>query len=103
MGETGLDYFRDYAPRDAQQRSSLRELELALEVGKPVVIHTRAADDDTIARLVEHRRPRSSFTASHHRPAPPAALEHGVVRLLRRERDLQERLRPARLPAPRAG
>jgi len=55
VGETGLDYFRDYAPHDAQQRLFEQELALALEVGKPVVIHTRAADDDTRARLVGHQ------------------------------------------------
>jgi TatD DNase family protein len=54
VGETGLDYFRDYAPHDAQQRLFDEELALALEVDKPVVIHTRAADDDTRARLVDH-------------------------------------------------
>jgi TatD DNase family protein len=57
VGETGLDYFRDYAPRDAQQRLFEAQLELARETGKPVVIHTRAADDDTRARLVEHDGP----------------------------------------------
>src|SRR5690242_14835284 len=51
VGETGLDYYRDYAPRDAQQRLFEGELELAAELGKPVVIHTRAADDDTLAAL----------------------------------------------------
>jgi TatD DNase family protein len=55
VGETGLDYYRDYAPHDAQRRIFDEQLALALEVGKPVVIHTRAADDDTRARLVEHR------------------------------------------------
>jgi TatD DNase family protein len=54
VGETGLDYFRDYAPHDAQRRLFDEELALALEVDKPVVIHTRAADDDTRARLVDH-------------------------------------------------
>jgi TatD DNase family protein len=54
VGETGLDYFRDYAPHDAQQRLFEAELELALDARKPVVIHTRAADDDTRARLVRH-------------------------------------------------
>jgi TatD DNase family protein len=54
VGETGLDYFRDYAPHDAQQCLFERQLELAGDAGKPVVIHTRAADDDTRARLVEH-------------------------------------------------
>jgi TatD DNase family protein len=55
VGETGLDHFRDYAPHDAQERLFDAQLELALEVGKPVVIHTRAADDDTRTRLVRHR------------------------------------------------
>jgi TatD DNase family protein len=51
VGETGLDWFRDYAPREDQRRLFAAELELAAELGKPVVIHTRAADDDTIAGL----------------------------------------------------
>jgi len=54
VGETGLDYFRDYAPHDAQQRLFGQQLEVARETGKPVVIHTRAADDDVLARLVQH-------------------------------------------------
>ena len=54
VGETGLDYFRDYAPHDAQQRVFDAQLALARELGKPVVIHTRAADDDTRARLLAH-------------------------------------------------
>ncbi len=57
VGETGLDYFRNYAAPEAQQRLFEAQLELALEVGKPVVIHTRAADEDTLARLVEHDGP----------------------------------------------
>ena len=51
VGETGLDYFRDYAPGDAQRRVFAAQLELADELRKPVVIHTRAADDDTLAGL----------------------------------------------------
>jgi TatD DNase family protein len=51
VGETGLDYFRDYAPRAAQRRLFDGQLTLAAELGKPVVIHTRAADEDTLAAL----------------------------------------------------
>jgi TatD DNase family protein len=54
VGETGLDYYRDYAPHDAQQRIFEEQLALAVDLGKPVVIHTRAADDDTRMRLVAH-------------------------------------------------
>jgi TatD DNase family protein len=57
VGETGLDYFRDYAPPAAQQRLFESLLEVAHDTGKPVVIHTRAADDDTLARLVRHSGP----------------------------------------------
>ena len=55
VGETGLDWFRDYAPRDDQRRLFASELELASELGKPVVIHTRAADDDTLEALARAR------------------------------------------------
>jgi TatD DNase family protein len=51
VGETGLDYYRDYAPRDLQLRAFDAQLELAAEIGKPVIIHTRAADEDTLAGL----------------------------------------------------
>lgn len=51
VGETGLDWFRDYAPRDDQRRLFAAELQLAADLEKPVVIHTRAADDDTLEAL----------------------------------------------------
>jgi TatD DNase family protein len=54
IGETGLDYYRDYAPRDDQERAFLAQIELAREMAKPLVIHTRAAEDDTLAMLSEH-------------------------------------------------
>jgi TatD DNase family protein len=51
IGETGLDYYRDYAPRDDQRRAFEAQIELARDTGKPLVIHTRAAEDDTIDLL----------------------------------------------------
>jgi TatD DNase family protein len=51
IGETGLDYFRDYAPQADQQRAFEAQIELARATGKPLVIHTRAAEDDTIDTL----------------------------------------------------
>src|SRR4051794_6770494 len=54
IGETGLDYYRDHAPRGDQRRAFEMQLELAARAGLPVVIHTRAAEDDTFAVLREH-------------------------------------------------
>ena len=51
VGETGLDFFRDYAPREAQLRLFEQQVDLASELGKPVVIHTRDADDEIAAAL----------------------------------------------------
>jgi TatD DNase family protein len=53
VGETGLDHFRDYAPRDAQLRAFRAQVELARDLGKALVVHTRAADEDTLAVLRE--------------------------------------------------
>ena len=50
-GEMGLDWFRDYAPREAQQRLFASMLAVARETCMPAVIHTRAADADTLAAL----------------------------------------------------
>ena len=51
IGETGLDYFREYAPHADQARAFAAQIALARDTGLPLVIHTRAADDDTIATL----------------------------------------------------
>ena len=48
VGEAGLDYFRDYAPRETQLRLFEKQLALAAEVGKPIVVHSRAANADTL-------------------------------------------------------
>lgn len=51
VGETGLDYYRDLAPRGRQTESFRGQAALATELGKPLVVHTRAADADTVAVL----------------------------------------------------
>ena len=48
IGETGLDYYRDYAPRVGQRELFAHQTELACALEKPLVIHTRAADRDTV-------------------------------------------------------
>ncbi|HEY6123151.1 MAG TPA: TatD family hydrolase [Steroidobacteraceae bacterium] len=66
VGECGLDYFRDFSPRDLQRRAFGWQLEIAAATGKPVFLHQRDAHDDFIAILREHRVTRGvahCFTA----------------------------------------
>lgn len=51
VGETGLDRYRDYAPFDSQLELFRWHIDLAAELGKPVVVHTRAADEETADAL----------------------------------------------------
>lgn len=53
LGETGLDYFYDHAPREAQQRNFRQHIRACKETGLPLIIHTRQAEDDTIRILKE--------------------------------------------------
>jgi TatD DNase family protein len=54
IGETGLDDFRDYCPRPEQEQAFRAQIDLARALAKPLVIHTRAAEADTISMLREH-------------------------------------------------
>jgi TatD DNase family protein len=53
VGEIGLDYHYDFAPRDVQQSVFRLQIRLARELNLPIVIHTREAEDDTVAILRE--------------------------------------------------
>jgi TatD DNase family protein len=56
IGEIGLDYYHDRAPHDAQERLFRAQLALARELGKPVVIHSRDAQADTVRILRDAAR-----------------------------------------------
>ena len=56
IGECGLDYHYDHSPRDGQRAAFAAQLELAAELDRPVVVHTRDADDDTRAMVQEAGR-----------------------------------------------
>jgi TatD DNase family protein len=121
VGETGLDHYRDYAPRDRQLELFERQLELARELGKTVVIHTREASDQTAAALADF----SGTVVLHCFSAPelvPVALERGyyvsfagnvtypkaeelreAVRVVPRDRVLAETDSPYLSPQPRRG
>jgi TatD DNase family protein len=76
VGEIGLDWFRNYAPRDDQLRLFDAQLSMAADIGKPVVIHTRAADEDTFAALAgfDGTVVLHCFSSPH---MLPTALERG--------------------------
>jgi TatD DNase family protein len=76
VGESGLDFYRDYAPRDAQRRLFAAQRDLAAELAKPLVVHTRAADDETGAMLANF----NGTVVLHCFSSPallPVALERG--------------------------
>jgi len=56
IGEIGLDYHYDFSPREVQQAVFRAQLQLARDLDRPVVIHTREAEDDTVAMLREEGR-----------------------------------------------
>lgn len=55
IGECGLDYHYDFAPRERQRAALDGQVALAAETGRPLVIHTREAEDDTVALLRDAR------------------------------------------------
>ncbi len=55
IGEIGLDYHYDFAPHDVQQQVFREQIRLAHQLSRPIVIHTREADDDTFRILDEER------------------------------------------------
>jgi TatD DNase family protein len=121
VGETGLDFYRDYAPHDRQRELFARQVELAAELGKAVVVHTRAASDETAEALEGFE----GTVVLHCFSAPellPVALERGyyvsfagnvtypsaeelreAVRLVPSDRLLVETDSPYLSPQPRRG
>lgn len=77
VGECGLDYHYDHAPRDVQRQLVATQLALAAEVGRPLVVHSRAADDDTHALLREAAR--AGVVGVLHCFTGPAALAAAAV------------------------
>lgn len=53
IGEIGLDYHYDFAPRDTQRRVFREQIRLARQTDLPIIVHTRDAEDDTLAILRE--------------------------------------------------
>ncbi len=78
VGEIGLDYHYDFSPRDVQRCVFIEQLKVAAEAGKPIVIHTREAWDDTLQILADHALANGGimhcFTAGRAEAAQALAL-----------------------------
>jgi TatD DNase family protein len=75
VGEVGLDFYRDNAPRDDQRRVFAEQIDLANELGRPLVIHTRDADEETFPMLERARVP-----VVLHCFSSPARMDEAVSR-----------------------
>ena len=98
IGETGLDYYRDRAPRDRQAELFVRHIALARALGKPLVVHSRDAAADTFAILERERAGEIGGVLhcfSGTREDGERALALGFFALARRSADLPA-LRAAR-------
>src|SRR5438132_12255048 len=78
VGETGLDYHYDHSPRDAQRRAFEAQLALGAELGKPVVVHARDADEDVAAALAGARAPVVLHSFSSGPKVVGAGMAHGA-------------------------
>jgi TatD DNase family protein len=80
VGETGLDWFRNLAPREAQIENFAWHAALALELDKPLIVHCRDAHEDTLAVLRDHRGVRGVMHCYSMGPIElPAYLELGFT------------------------
>ena len=82
IGETGLDYYYEHSPRAPQQANFRSHISAARQTGLPVIVHTRDADDDTIAILRDEME-KGYFTGLIHcftgnQKLADAALEMGL-------------------------
>src|SRR5690606_32302867 len=80
IGEAGLDYFYDNAPRDAQVRGFRTHIEAARRTGLPLVIHAREADAD-VAEILEDESGKGAFPFVLHCFSSGAALAETAIRL----------------------
>jgi len=80
IGEAGLDYYYDHSPRAEQATNFLVHIDAAQATGLPLIIHTRDAEDDTIAML-EEKMKRAPFTGVLHCFSGSAKLAEAGLRL----------------------
>ena len=124
IGEIGLDYHYDHSPRDLQRRAFASQLALAAELARPVVVHTRDAEEDTAAMVAEagaagvrgvlhcytgsHRLAEAAISAGWHVSFSGIATfkkwdDDALIRLVPDDRLLVESDSPYLAPVPNRG
>jgi TatD DNase family protein len=105
LGEIGLDYHYDFSPREVQRNVFVEQMRVASDAGKPIVIHTREAWEDTLALIEQHWSPRGLPGIMHCFSGGPAEaarcvelgfyLSFGGIVTFPKALDLQEAARTA--------
>lgn len=80
LGETGLDYYYEHSPRASQTRSFLEHIAASRETGLPVIVHTRAADEDTIS-ILQNEMKKAAFPGLIHCFSTGASLAHAAIEM----------------------
>ncbi len=75
IGEIGLDYYRDLSPRDQQKEAFIQQIKLAHEIGKPIVIHDRDANQDTMDTIKKYRAGKNGGIMHCYSGNLPLAME----------------------------
>jgi len=79
LGEIGLDYHYDFSPREVQRDVFVEQMRIARDAGKPIVIHTREAWEDTMALLERHWAPAGRPGIMHCFSGGPAEAERCIA------------------------
>jgi TatD DNase family protein len=126
VGEIGLDYHYDFAPREAQKSAFIEQMSIAAPAGKPIVIHTREAWQDTVTLLEKYWTPHGIGGIMHCFSGgpeeaqralelgfylsfggiltfPKAAQVHAAAKAAPRDRILLETDAPYLAPVPKRG
>lgn len=75
IGEIGLDYYRDLSPRDLQMQAFIDQIKLAQQIGKPIVIHDRDANQDVMDTIKQYKAGRNGGIMHCYSGNLPLAME----------------------------
>ncbi|MDD4171865.1 MAG: TatD family hydrolase [Syntrophomonas sp.] len=75
IGEIGLDYYRDLSPRDKQMEAFIEQIKLAHDIGKPIVIHDRDANQDVIDTIKKYKAGKNGGIMHCYSGNLPLAIE----------------------------